>query len=161
MITATIALWVIALGLIVFALIRGDNSLSRGLTMSWRITRRNAALLILAFIIVGYVNVLSPTELVQKWIGPASGLKGLLLAEVLGMLLPGGPYIVFPLIAVLYKAGAGLGAVITLITSWSTQSFLNVTFELPFMGWRFSAIRWTLASVVPLLAGIIAQLIFT
>lgn len=160
MITATIVLWIIALGLIIFALIRGNKSLDRGLNMAWRITLRNAALLIIAFIIVGYVNVLSPTELVQTWIGPKSGWQGLILAELLGMLLPGGPYVVFPLIAVLYKAGAGLGAVITLITSWSTQAFLTVTFELPFMGWRFTAIRWGLALAVPLLAGILAQLIF-
>ncbi len=160
MTTTTIILWIIALGLIIYAWLRRDESLQRGLKIAWEVTLRNAALLAIAFIIAGYVNVLSPTELVQTWIGPNSGWKGLVLAEVLGMFLPGGPYVVFPLIAVLYKAGAGLGAAITLITSWSTQAFLTVTFELPFMGWRFTAVRWTLALAVPLLAGVAAQLIF-
>ena len=76
------------------------------------------------------------------------------------MVLPGGPYVVFPLIAVLYQAGAGLGPAVTLITSWATLALLSVAFELPFMGWRFTAVRWGLGLVVPLLAGGITQLVF-
>ena len=75
--------------------------------------------------------MLSPEKLVQTWIGPSSGWQGILLAEVVGMLLPGGPYVVFPLIAILSDAGAGIAPIITLITSWSTQSLLTLSFELP------------------------------
>ncbi|MEN8172771.1 MAG: hypothetical protein ABFS03_07800, partial [Chloroflexota bacterium] len=80
-------------------------------------------------------------------------------AEIIGMLLPGGPYAVFPLIAVLYQSGAGIGPVVTIITSWATLALLTITFELPFMGWRFAAIRWGLGLAVPLLAGAAAQFI--
>ncbi|MBS1249734.1 MAG: hypothetical protein MAG431_01318 [Chloroflexi bacterium] len=158
--TATLILWIIAAVLSFVAWNKKDQSLKKGGQLAWQTTRRNAVLLVLAFVIVGFVNVLSPTELVKKWIGPESGWNGLLVAEGMGMLLPGGPYVVFPLITVLYQAGAGLGAVITLVTSWATQSFLTITFELPFMGWRFTAIRWGLCLLVPLLAGAIAQLVF-
>jgi len=158
--TATIILWVIAAGLLLYAWLQKDESLKKGGELAWQTARRNAVLLVLAFLAVGFVNALSPTELVQKWIGPESGWTGLLLAEGVGMLLPGGPYVVFPLIAVLYHAGAGLGAVIALITSWATQSLLTVTFELPFMGWRFTVIRWSLSLLIPILAGALAQLIF-
>jgi uncharacterized protein len=158
--TATITLWIIALALLIYAVSRRDDSLRRGAKLAWITTKRNAVLLVIAFVIVGYVNVLSPTELVEKWIGPESGWKGLFLAEIIGMLLPGGPYVVFPLIAVLYSAGAGLGPAVTLVTSWATQALLSITFELPFMGWRFTAIRWGLGLVVPILAGAAAQLIF-
>jgi uncharacterized protein len=158
--TATITLWIIALALVVYALSRRDDSLRKGIKLAWSTTKRNAVLLVIAFVIVGYVNVLSPTELVEKWIGPDSGWKGLFLAEIIGMLLPGGPYVVFPLIALLYSAGAGLGPAVTLITSWATQALLTITFELPFMGWRFTAIRWGLGLVVPILAGATVQLFF-
>jgi len=114
-----------------------------------------------ALVIVGYVNVLSPQDLVQAWIGPESGWRGLVLAEGVGMVLPGGPYVVFPLIAVLYRAGAGLGPAVTMITSWATLALVSVTFELSFMGWRFSAVRWGLALAFPLLAGVIAQVLFS
>ncbi|MEA3349272.1 MAG: permease [Chloroflexota bacterium] len=157
---ATIILWIIAVMLLVYAWTRQDGSLSRGVNLAWKTTRRNAALLVIAFIIVGYVNILSPTNLVQELIGPKAGWKGLFLAEGIGMLLPGGPYVVFPLIAVLHKAGAGLSAVVALITSWATQSLLTITFELPFMGWRFTAIRWGLGLGIPILAGAVVQLVF-
>ncbi len=161
MTTATISMWMIAVALLIYAWSRGDASIQKGVKLAWGTARRNAALLVVAFIIVGYVNVLSPTQLVQQWIGPNSGWSGLFLAEVIGMLLPGGPYVVFPLIAVLYSAGAGLGPAVTLITSWATQALLTITFELPFMGWRFTAIRWGLGLVVPLLAGAVAQFMFS
>lgn len=76
------------------------------------------------------------------------------------MLLPGGPYVVFPLISVLYQAGAGLGPAVTLISSWATLALISVTFELPFMGWRFTAVRWGLGLFIPVLAGFAAQLIW-
>ncbi len=47
-----------------------------------------------------------------------------------------------------------------MVTSWATLAFLTVTFELPFMGWRFTAVRWGLGLVVPLLAGGVAYLFF-
>jgi uncharacterized membrane protein YraQ (UPF0718 family) len=156
----TIILWFITLILIIFAWRRDDGSLKRGIRLSWGTLKRNAALMIIAFIIVGYVNVLSPTQLIQDWIGPETGFRGLILAELIGMLLPGGPYVVFPLIAVLYNAGTGLGPAVTIITSWSTQALLSISFEIPFMGWRFTAIRWGLGLLVPLFAGAAVVLLF-
>jgi len=160
MTTATLVLWSLAIGLLLHAWRRNDGSLGRGVKLGWQTMQRTILLLVIAFMVVGFVNVLSPQDLVQTWIGPDSGLQGLLLAEGIGMLLPGGPYVVFPLIAVLYQAGAGLAPAIVLITSWATLGLLSVTFELPFMGWRFSAVRWGLGLFVPLLAGGLALVLF-
>lgn len=158
--TATITMAVLAAGLLLYAWRRRDGSHRRGVVQGWGTLRRTLPLLVVAFVIAGYVNVLSPQDLVRELIGPGSGWQGLLLAEVLGLLLPGGPYVVFPLIAALYQAGAGLGAAVTLVTSWAMLALLTLTFELPFMGWRFTAIRWGLGLVFPLLAGGATQLIF-
>jgi uncharacterized membrane protein YraQ (UPF0718 family) len=160
MTTATIVLWLITIGLIFYAWRRDDGSLKSGISLGWQTLKKNALILILAFILVGYVDVLSPTQLIEGWIGPESGLPGIILAEFIGMLLPGGPYVVFPLIAVLYATGAGLGPAVAIITSWSTQALLTISFELPFMGWRFTAIRWGLGLMIPFLAGAAAMLLF-
>jgi len=146
--------------LLAYAWRRGDGSHRRGLVQGWQTLKRTWLLLLVAFLIVGYVNVLSPQDLIQQWLGPESGWSGLLLAEFIGLLLPGGPYVVFPLIAVLYGAGAGLGPAVTLITSWAMLALISVTFELPFMGWRFTAVRWGLGLIFPILAGALAQLLF-
>ena len=158
--TATITMAVLAAGLLVCAWQRHDGSHQRGAVQGWRTLRRTLPLLVVAFVIVGFVNVLSPQDLVRELIGPGSGWQGLLLAEGLGLLLPGGPYVVLPLIAALHQAGAGLGAAVTLVTSWAMLALLTLTFELPFMGWRFTAIRWGLGLIFPLLAGGAVRLIF-
>ena len=160
MTTATVILVLIALFLLAYAWRREDGSHRRGLLQGWQTLKRTWLLLLVAFLIVGYINVLSPQALIQQWLGPESGWNGLLLAELIGLLLPGGPYVVFPLIAVLFEAGAGLGPAVTLVTSWAMLALISVTFELPFMGWRFTAVRWGLGLFFPVLAGALAQLLF-
>jgi len=158
--SATLILWCIAGVLFLFSWRAGSGTIQRGFELAWKTTRNNALLLIMAFMIVGFVNVLSPEELITAWIGPNSGWRGIMTSEFLGMLLPGGPYVVFPIIDILYQAGAGLASVITLITSWSTLSLLTVSFELPFMGWRFTSIRWGLGLFIPALTGVVALLLW-
>lgn len=158
--TATAILWVLAAALLGYAWRRGDGSHRRGVRMGWQTVRRTLPLLVVAFVIVGYVNVLAPQRFVQAWMGPASGWRGLVLAEGIGLVLPGGPYVVFPLIAALYRAGAGVGPAVTMVASWAMLGLISVTFELPFMGWRFAVVRWGLGLVFPLLAGGVAQLAF-
>ncbi len=159
MTTATVVLYALAGLLGVVAWRRGEDSLARGLRSGWQTLRRTALLLLIAFLIVGYVNVLRPQALVQSLMGPQSGWQGLLLGEGLGMLLPGGPYVVFPLIATLYHTGAGLAPAITMITSWAMLGLLSITFELPFMGWRFTAVRWGLGLGLPLLVGAVVSML--
>ena len=157
---AAIILWCIAALFFLLSWRDSPDTLKRGGILALNTTKKNAVLILMAFIIVGFVTVLSPDKLVQEWIGPSSGWRGIFLAEMVGMLLPGGPYVVFPLIAILAQAGAGLAPVITLITSWSTQSLLTISFELPFMGWRFTAIRWGIGLLIPLLAGFLVLIIW-
>lgn len=158
MTTAVIVLWLIMVVLGYVAWRKRDGSLKQGAEMGWKTFKRNALILVLAFIIVGFMEVLSPQNLIEKYLGPNSGWQGLLLAEVIGMLLPGGPYAVFPIVGVIYAAGAGLGPVVTLVTSYSLLAFLTITFELPFMGWRFTVVRWGMGLFLPLLAGAVAML---
>ncbi len=157
---ATVLLGILAAMLLAYAWRRGDGSHRRGAVQAWRTLVRMLPLLLAAFVIVGYVDVLAPQHLIQTWIGPGSGWRGLVLSEAAGVLLPGGPYVVFPLIATLYRAGAGLGPAVTLVTAWAMGALLTVSFELPFMGWRFTAVRWGTGLIFPVLAGAAAQLLF-
>ncbi|MCB2178752.1 permease [bacterium] len=159
MTTAVVVLWLIMAALGYAAWRKQDGSFNKGIALGWQTAKRNALILVLAFITVGFVEVLSPQNLIETYLGPQSGWRGLLLAEVIGMLLPGGPYAVFPIIGVIYAGGAGLGPVVTLVASYSLLAFLSVSFELPFMGWRFSVIRWGTGLLLPLLAGLIAMLV--
>ena len=160
MTAATLILIALAAALLVYAYRRGDGSHREGVVTGAHTLRRTAPLLLLAFAITGYVDALAPQQLVESLIGPQSGLGGILVAEGAGTLLPGGPYVIFPLIDVLYDQGAGLVPVITMVTGWATLSLLRLAFEIPFMGWRFTAIRWGLSLLLPISAGIAVGLFF-
>lgn len=158
---ATAILGAIALGLILLAWRRGRGELREGMELSWRTLRRTLLLLLLAFAIVGFLNVLSPQDLIRGWIGPGSGAWGIILGTAAGAVLPGGPYVVFPLISVIYQAGAGIGPTLAMITSWATLALISVSFEIPFLGWRFSAMRLSLSLSMPIIVGILGMLLFS
>jgi uncharacterized membrane protein YraQ (UPF0718 family) len=157
---ATAILVLLAALMLAVAARKRDGSLRRGLELSWITVKRTIPLMIVAFAIVGFVEELAPQEIVRAWIGPGSGIQGIFIGELAGALLPGGPYVVFPLIAAVYQAGAGIGPTLAMITSWAGLALLSASFELPFLGWRFTAIRLGLASIVPLIVGLVAMLLF-
>jgi uncharacterized membrane protein YraQ (UPF0718 family) len=158
---ATAILAAIALSLILLAWYRDRGELRKGMELSWRTLRRTSLLLLLAFAIVGFVNVLSPQQLIRTSIGPSSGIWGVILGTAAGAVLPGGPYVVFPLISVIYKAGAGIGPTLAMITSWATLALISVSFEIPFLGWRFSAMRLSLSLSMPIIVGILGMLLLS
>ena len=157
---ATFTLLIPAVILFAYAWRRGDGSHRRGLARGGRTLLSILPLLLLAFTTIGYVSVLLPQEGLQNLMGPDSGWRGLLRAQGMGMLMPGGPYVVLPLISTLHDLGTGLAHTVILVTSWSSLSLLNALFEIRFIGWRFTAIRWTLMLPVPLLVGLLAQALF-
>jgi len=65
MTTATFVLAALAMGLFFYAWRRGDGSHRRGAEQGWQILRRTLPNLIIAFVIVGYINVLAPQKLIQ------------------------------------------------------------------------------------------------
>jgi uncharacterized membrane protein YraQ (UPF0718 family) len=157
---ATVILVIMAALMIALAARRRDGSLRNGLDLSWTTLKRTIPVMLVAFAIVGFVEELAPQEIVRTWIGPGSGIQGIFIGEVAGALLPGGPYVVFPLIAALYQAGAGIGPTLAMVTSWSGLALLSAAYELPFLGWRFTLIRMGLAWIVPLLVGLLGMAFF-
>lgn len=111
-----------------------------------------------ALLLAGALFVLLPRDRVARWLGARSGFRGLVLAEVAGLLTPGGPMTAFPMAAVMMGAGADIGATVTYVTAWM---FLGVTrmlvWEVPFMGADFAVLRYSVSLALPILAGLIAR----
>jgi hypothetical protein len=63
----------------------------------------------------------------------------------------------FPVVVIFVQAGAGFPQVVAFVTAWSVIGFHRVLiYEIPLMGWRFSAIRLASSVVLPLVAGLLA-----
>jgi len=117
-------------------------------------------LLLLAFLAAGFLEIAVPPELIRGWLGESSGLKGYVISFLAGAMLPGGPYVTFPIIGAVFRAGAGLGQVVTMVTAWSTMSIGMIIFELAFLGPRFTIVRTAVVFWTPIVAGVLAQLFF-
>ena len=103
---------------------------------------------------------LMPRELVAKWIGAESGFVGLLVATVLGAILPGGPVTIYPVASALLVMGADVGATVAFLTSWTLMGYTRaLVWEIPFFGPEFVGWRILLSTPTPLIAGLLARLI--
>ena len=114
---------------------------------------------VLAGTLIGaFLAVALPRDLVTRWVGAESGLSGLLVATFAGVLLPGGPFTVYPLAAAFLVAGADIGAVVAFATSWALLGLVRgVVWELPFFGIDFVVWRTLMAIPLPVVAGLLAR----
>jgi len=130
-----------------------------GLRAGGRATLPLVPMLVVVFLLAGFAEVLVPRELVARWLSDASGPRGLLIAWVAGVITPGGGPVGLPIAAALIRAGAGVGVIVTYVTSMSLLSFVRLPLEVGIYGPRITAFRVASCVVLPLVAGVIAQVI--
>lgn len=157
----TILLIVVALLFMLIAYLRQDGSLAVGLKSGAQTFVQLIPIFIAVFIIVGLSEVLVPQELVSRWLGAQSGWRGIVLASVLGAIMPPSIFVSFPLAATLYKAGAGIGAGVAFVTSWSLLTLFRMPLEVSIVGLRPTLIRMGIGLIFPLVAGFVADLFFS
>jgi uncharacterized membrane protein YraQ (UPF0718 family) len=111
-------------------------------------------------LIAALVTILLPRDAVVRWVGKDSGLKGILISAGVGIIVPGGPFTIYPIAAAFLGMGADAAAVVTLITSWTTIGLSrSLVWELPFLGFDFVLWRWLAALPLAVLAGLIVRAI--
>jgi len=155
--------WIFWLGVLVLlgvAYLKAPELAAEGLRSGARLLWSVLPRLLAAFAIAGILQVLIPQQIVLRWIGSESGIRGVLVASVAGAITPGGPMLSFPIVAGLYQAGAGLGPLVAYLTSWSLLGVHRiVAWELPLMGSRFVLVRLAVSFLLPVLAGYLANAI--
>jgi uncharacterized protein len=113
--------------------------------------------ILIGFLLGGMVQVLLPQHLVAAYAGEESGLSGLVIGGIAGAFTPGGPFVAFPLVASLWKAGTGIGPLVAFLTAWSLLGFHRILiYEGPIMGWRFVLVRVMSAILAPVAVGYLA-----
>lgn len=154
---STITMAAIAAALLAIAYWRSHDLPLAGLKAGARTFWSNLPLLLLSFAVAGLARVLIPPEIIRRWLGEESGWRGILVGCIVGGLVPGAPYAVFPVVGALYTAGAGIGAVVGFVSAWSLWSVTRIPLEVALIGPRVTLIRMLATLVFPPLAGLIAQ----
>jgi len=160
MLIATFIMGLIAIILVSIGYYRGAGEHILGLKSAMEMTVQILPLVILAFIVAGMVQILIPQELLSKWIGRESGIRGVLIGTVAGGLAPGGPYVSLPIAAGLLRSGASMGTMVAFLTGWSLWAVSRLPLEVGIMGWKFTLIRIVSTFFFPPIAGLIANRLF-
>ena len=161
MLIPTLIMATLAVVLLYMGYNKGGGQHIAGLKRSFDMTLEILPLLVCAFIVAGMVQELLPKDIVSKWVGTESGLRGILIGALAGGLTPGGPYVSMPIAAGFLRAGASIGTMVAFMTGWSVWAFNRLPMEIGVLGWKFSLIRITCSLVLPPIAGLIAQLLFS
>ncbi len=109
------------------------------------------------FIILGLLDVWVPRGQMVKLMGDGSGLRGIVLAFLLGSAAAGPLYAAFPVAQVLLKKGASMRSVLILLGAWSTTKIPMLMFELTSMGARFTLTRLVVDLVGILLVALVLE----
>jgi uncharacterized membrane protein YraQ (UPF0718 family) len=117
--------------------------------------------LLLGFIFAGLADVLIPQPVLSRWLGSQRPAQAILVGWAAGLLIPGGPYLVFPVLAGLFQKGAAPGPLITLITAKTLLSPVRMlTYEAPLLGWPLTLARLIPGVLLPPFMGILGAWLF-
>ena len=160
MLIPTIIMGALAAILLFIGYSKGEGQHILGMKSALKMTIEILPLLAFAFIVAGMIQVLLPGQLISKWVGAESGVRGILIGTVAGGLSPGGPFVSLPVALGLLRAGASVGTMVAFLTGWSLWAFSRLPMEIGILGWKFTAIRLASTFFFPPIAGLIAQVFF-
>ena len=103
------------------------------------------AFLPLMFILIGLFDVWFPRSMVERHIGKESGIKGTLWVMLLATLQAGPLYGAFPVAYILWKKGCSPLNIFVYLGAFSALKIPMLTFEVGFLGWKFSLLRTVLS----------------
>lgn len=131
-----------------------------GLNQTGRTIKSMWFRILLGMALGGFIQVLVPSASIAEWLGPTSGLKGILIGSYTGLFLSGGPYMILPVVAAIYHAGAGVGPVIALLAGGLLNVQGLIAWYIPFLGVRLSLSNYLVCLFVPPLIGLAGAAIY-
>ncbi len=155
-----IGIWVVALAALALCLRRSPVVARRAVVDAGDALWRVLPVMLMALPMAALIAELIPAGWAEAWLGPDSGMVGVVLASLAGGLLPGGPFVAFPLVLGFLKAGAGPAQMVALISGWAILGLhRTLAWELPILGGRFIILRLLASFALPVLAGLSAELL--
>lgn len=126
-------------------------------TTFWRFLREMLTILPCMFILIGLFDVWIPREKIEKHVGTGSGFKGIALMILLAVTQAGPLYAAFPVAHLLWKKGCSLRNIFVYVGTFSAAKIPMITFEIGFLGLKFSLLRLLLTIPVFILIAIVME----
>ncbi len=111
-----------------------------------------------AMFLAAWLRLLLPRDKVGHYFGGQQGIRGMSLAVLVGIILPGGPMTAFPLAIAFFEAGAGFGVLVAFLSSWLLLGAnRTIVWEMAFFSYDVVGLRYLVSLPVPFLMGWLAQ----
>ncbi len=111
-------------------------------------------------LLIGLFAVFVPNEIVGKYIGKNSGIKGIFISLLMGSLPTGPLYVAFPMASALLKKGAKVSNIIIFLSAWACIKIPQELVELQFLGAKFMASRLLLTVIFVIIMGLFVEKVF-
>lgn len=99
------------------------------------------------FLLTVVIEAMIPKELIIRGFGEKSGLKGNLLALLLGSISAGPVYAAFPISKALLGKGASIPNTVIILSAWAVIKLPMLANEAKFLGINFMLLRWVLTVI--------------
>ncbi|NQU17004.1 MAG: permease [Candidatus Saganbacteria bacterium] len=109
------------------------------------------------FILIGLFDVWVPKEKIERHIGHGSGIAGTLWVILLATFQAGPLYSAFPVAYLLSKKGASVRNVFIYLGAFSCLKIPMLTFEIGFLGLKFSILRTFFSLLVFVIIGFVME----
>lgn len=116
-----------------------------------------ASFLPIMFLLIGLFDVWVPKERIERHIGHESGLLGSFWVILLATLQAGPLYGAFPVAYILSKKGASVRNIFIYLGTFSCMKIPLLTFEIGFLGLKFSLLRTIFSLPVFIIIGILME----
>jgi len=123
----------------------------------WMFFKEMILFLPLMFILIGLFDVWVPREKIERHIGNESGWKGTGLVILLASLQAGPLYGAFPFAYILWKKGCSIKNIFIYLGAFATIKIPMITFEIGFLGLKFSLLRTLITLPVFIFIGYIME----
>lgn len=141
-------------------LVGGTNLVITSLSVAWQTAGRAFLLILIAFIVIGQLQVLITSEMIKKWLDRYSGYKSIVASALAGGLFPGGPYIFYPFLAGFKDKGIPFYMLFSFVVGKQGYDLTRLPLEISLTTPGLAILRNVVTLPVPLIMGLITWRLF-
>ncbi|MCK4716796.1 MAG: permease [Candidatus Marinimicrobia bacterium] len=108
-------------------------------------------------LLMGLFMVWVSKDIVLKYMGATSGLKGVIISIILGALPTGPLFVAFPLALALKNKGASITNIVVFLSAWASIKIPQELVEFQFLGLKFMMVRLALTIIFVTIMGMIIE----
>lgn len=147
----------LAILLIVAYFMGGIELIFEGLNISLATGYNSALMLLASFVVIGQLNVLLTSEMIEGWLHRFKGIKAILVSAFAGGLFPGGPYIYYPFIATFAGKNLPFYILISFVLGKQIYDFSRLPMEASLISPQIALIRYIITLPIPIVVGLFAR----